>query len=54
MAGKRNADLDKEAQQWVESVIGEKFPGGSYDDALKNGILLCKYVSRFLNIFFMY
>ena len=40
--GKRNPELDKEAQQWIEAVIGEKFPSGSYDDALKDGIILCK------------
>lgn len=40
--GKRNPELDKEAQQWIEAVIGEKFPGGSYEDAIKDGIILCK------------
>lgn len=50
MSGKRNAELDREAQQWIEEVIGEKFPKGSYDDALKDGILLCKYVVLFCNI----
>lgn len=44
MSGKRNTDLEKEAQQWIEDVIGEKFPRGSYEDALKDGIILCKYV----------
>ena len=43
MAGKRNADLDREAQEWIEAVIEEKFPKGVYDDVLKDGILLCKY-----------
>ncbi len=45
IAGKRSGSLDQEAQQWIEAVIGEKFPSGSYDDALKDGILLCKYAS---------
>ena len=44
MAAKRDANLDREAQQWIEDVIGEKFPKGSYDDAIKDGIILCKYV----------
>lgn len=47
MSGKRNPELDREAQQWIEAVIGEKFPSGSYDDALKDGIILCKFVSIF-------
>ena len=42
--GKRNPELDREAQQWIEAVIGEKFPSGSYEDAIKDGIILCKYV----------
>jgi transgelin len=44
MATKRDPALEKEAQEWIEAVIGEKFPKGPYDDALKDGILLCKYV----------
>lgn len=42
MASKRDPALDKEAQDWIEAIIGEKFPSGSYDDALKDGIILCK------------
>lgn len=48
MSAKRNPELDREAQQWIEAVIGEKFPSGSYDDALKDGIILCKFVSSFV------
>ncbi len=44
MAAKRDPNLDREAQEWVEAVIGEKFPSGSYEDALKDGVILCKYV----------
>jgi hypothetical protein len=43
MAAKRDSTLDSEAQSWIEAVIGEKFPSGvSYEDALKDGVLLCK------------
>jgi hypothetical protein len=52
MSAKRNPELDREAQQWIETIIGEKFPSGSYDDALKDGIILCKYVLGFF--FFLY
>jgi hypothetical protein len=34
--------LDQEAQEWIEAVIGEKFPKVAYEDALKDGIILCK------------
>jgi hypothetical protein len=42
MASKRDPQLDQEAQDWIEQIIGEKFPSGSYEDALKDGIILCK------------
>ena len=44
MAIKRDTELDKQAQEWMETVLGEKFPNGTYEDALKNGVILCKYV----------
>ncbi len=44
MAAKRDPNLDREAQEWIEALIGEKFPSGSYEDALKDGVILCKYV----------
>jgi hypothetical protein len=43
MAAKRDANLDREAQEWIEAILGEKFPAGvAYEDALKDGIILCK------------
>lgn len=42
MAGKRDPKLDQEAQEWIEAILGEKFPAVSYEDALKDGIILCK------------
>lgn len=42
MAAKRNPELDREAQRWVEAVIEEQFPSGTYEDALKDGVILCK------------
>jgi len=41
-AAKRNPQLDSEAQQWMEAVVGEPFPDGVYEDALKDGVYLCK------------
>ncbi|CAF1039944.1 unnamed protein product [Didymodactylos carnosus] len=47
MAAKRSTDLDQEAQAWIESVSGEKFPSDiSYEDALKDGIILCKLMNK--------
>ena len=43
MKAKRNTTLDGEAQEWIEAVLGEQFPAGvPYEDALKDGIILCK------------
>jgi Calponin homology (CH) domain len=47
LAGKRNADQEKEAQEWIETILGAKFPPGeSYEDALKDGIILCKLMNK--------
>lgn len=47
VAGKRETHQEIEAQQWVEAVTGERFPQGvSYEDALRDGIILCKLMSR--------
>ncbi|CAF0746443.1 unnamed protein product [Adineta ricciae] len=46
MAIKRDPELEKEAQAWIEEVIGEKFPKGTYEDALTDGIILCKLMNK--------
>ncbi|GLV43639.1 Muscle protein 20 [Carabus blaptoides fortunei] len=47
VAGKRDLEQEAEAQHWIESVTGEKFPAGvSYEDALHDGILLCKLMNK--------
>ncbi|XP_016942999.3 muscle-specific protein 20 [Drosophila suzukii] len=46
IAGKRNPEMDKEAQEWIEAIISEKFPAGqSYEDVLKDGQVLCKLIN---------
>lgn len=34
--------LEAEARKWIESVTGESLQG-SFHEALKNGVVLCKY-----------
>jgi len=47
VAGKREAEQEFEAQQWIETVIGEKFPAGvSYEDAMRDGVIFCKLMNR--------
>ncbi|KAI3380534.1 hypothetical protein SNEBB_010545 [Seison nebaliae] len=43
---KRVPELEAEAQAWIESVTGDKFPPGLYEDALKDGVILCKLVNK--------
>lgn len=47
VAGKRDKVQESEAQAWIETVTGEKFPTGvDYEDVLRDGILLCKLMNR--------
>jgi hypothetical protein len=46
MAAKRSTELDQEAQAWIEEIIGEKFPNVPYEDALKDGVILCKLINK--------
>ncbi|XP_037926525.1 muscle-specific protein 20-like [Hermetia illucens] len=47
VAGKRIPEEEAQAQQWIETVIGERFPPGvRYEDALRNGIILCKLMNK--------
>ncbi|CAF0856617.1 unnamed protein product [Didymodactylos carnosus] len=43
---KRDPEIEKQAQDWIEAVVGEKFPtGSSFGEALKDGIILCKLMN---------
>ncbi|EEZ98617.2 Muscle-specific protein 20-like Protein [Tribolium castaneum] len=46
VAGKRDPEQEKEAQAWIEAVIGERFPPVPYEIALRDGIILCKLMNR--------
>ncbi|XP_045469057.1 muscle-specific protein 20-like [Harmonia axyridis] len=47
VAGKRDPQQEQEAQAWIETVIGERFPPGvPYEIALRDGIILCKLMNR--------
>jgi len=46
LAGKRDTDQEIQAQQWIEAVIGERFPQVPYEYALRDGIILCKLMNR--------
>jgi len=47
IAGKRNVEMDKEAQKWIEDVVGKRFPQGeTYEEALKDGTILCELMNK--------
>ena len=38
--------MDKEAQTWIEAILGEKFPAGQeYEEHLKDGQVFCKLMN---------
>lgn len=47
IASKRDPFRDQEAQEWVEAIIGRKFPGGvAYEDYLRDGTVLCELMNK--------
>lgn len=39
--------MEKEAQEWMESILGRKFPAGeALDDVLKDGQVLCELMNK--------
>jgi len=45
--GKREPEQELEAQEWIETITEEKFPEGvTYEDALQDGVLLCKLINK--------
>ncbi|XP_049837503.1 muscle-specific protein 20 [Schistocerca gregaria] len=47
LAGKRDPQQEKEAQAWIEAVLGKKFPPGeAYEDVIRDGIVLCEVMNK--------
>ncbi|XP_026472114.1 muscle-specific protein 20 [Ctenocephalides felis] len=47
LAGKRDPEQEREAQEWMETVLGAKFPPGElYEDVLKDGTVLCQLMNK--------
>lgn len=47
IAAKRSPEQDREAQEWIETLLGKKFPAGiAYEDALRDGIILCEVINK--------
>lgn len=47
LAAKRDPEQEREAREWIESILGSKFPAGvSFEDHLKNGVVLCELMNK--------
>ncbi|XP_050303494.1 muscle-specific protein 20 [Anthonomus grandis grandis] len=47
LAAKRNPAQDKEAQEWIETILGAKFPPGqAYEDVIRDGTILCQLINK--------
>lgn len=44
-AASYNADLEREAREWIEAVTGETL-NGTFQEALKDGTILCKLANK--------
>lgn len=42
---KYDPELERQARDWLEKVVGEPFPDGSFHEALKDGVYLCKAIN---------
>ena len=45
IASKRDAEQEREAQNWIETILGEKFKE-SYEDSLRDGQILCHLINK--------
>jgi transgelin len=46
IAGKRDKEQEAEAQEWIETITGERFARETFEDSLRDGILLCKLMNK--------
>lgn len=43
---KYDPKLEREARAWLQAVVGESFPPGTFHEALKDGVYLCKAINK--------
>ncbi|XP_011499491.1 PREDICTED: muscle-specific protein 20 [Ceratosolen solmsi marchali] len=47
IVAKRDPEQEREAQEWIETIIGKKFPKNAvFDDVLKDGTILCELMNK--------
>lgn len=42
---KHDPKMEQEARDWIEAVTGEKITGASFQEGIKNGVILCKLIN---------
>lgn len=46
LASKRDPQQEKEAKEWIEAVMGKKFPkNASFEEYIKDGQILCELMN---------
>jgi len=43
---KRDPEQEQATREWIEAVTGEKFSNDDYEEALHDGIILCKLINK--------
>ena len=43
---KYDPELEAQARDWMERVVGEPFPSGTFEEALHDGVYLCKLINK--------
>lgn len=43
---KHDPQMEADAKSWLEAIAGEPFPDGSFHEALKDGVYLCKVINQ--------
>ncbi|XP_046748744.1 muscle-specific protein 20 [Diprion similis] len=47
LAGKRDPEQEREAKEWIESILGKKiFATEAYEDVLRDGQVLCQLMNK--------
>ncbi|XP_013403491.1 muscle-specific protein 20 isoform X2 [Lingula anatina] len=45
IAGKRDAELEQAALDWIGAVTGQAVPSGAFEDVLRDGVVLCNLIN---------
>ena len=48
LAGKRDPQLEEQVAAWIEQILGQKLPPGTYDEVLRDGVILCNLMNKLM------